>query len=146
MASRYAIRRHRNTAATALAVPRPRLGLGWLVLILGTLLWKASAACRFRLHPDDAAAGRGRRTAQSDRRQPDHDRACDSDRNADRRCAGTYHAEYGRHSRLGSVVRFINDILLSAPSIVIGLFIYQVLVAPMGHFSALPAAWRWPCW
>ena len=49
--------------------------------------------------------------------------------------AGTYMAEYGRYDRLGSVVRFINDILLSAPSIVIGLFIYAVMVAPMGHFS-----------
>ena len=50
---------------------------------------------------------------------------------------GTYLAEYGRHTRLASVVRFINDILLSAPSIVIGLFIYQVVVVPMGHFSAI---------
>src|SRR3981081_2036547 len=49
--------------------------------------------------------------------------------------AGTYLAEYGRHDRLTSVVRFINDILLSAPSIVIGLFIYEVMVYPMGHFS-----------
>jgi phosphate transport system permease protein len=49
--------------------------------------------------------------------------------------AGTYMAEYGRHGRLTTVVRFINDILLSAPSIVIGLFIYEVMVAPMRHFS-----------
>ena len=49
--------------------------------------------------------------------------------------AGTYMAEYGRYDRLTTVVRFINDILLSAPSIVIGLFIYEVMVAPMGHFS-----------
>ncbi len=51
--------------------------------------------------------------------------------------AGTYLAEYGRYSRLAVVVRFINDILLSAPSIVIGLFIYQIVVVPMGHFSAI---------
>src|SRR5207248_7382138 len=51
--------------------------------------------------------------------------------------AGTYMAEYGRHDRLTSLVRFINDILLSAPSIVVGLFIYEVMVAPMGHFSGL---------
>ena len=49
---------------------------------------------------------------------------------------GTYLAEFGRGSALASVVRFINDILLSAPSIVIGLFVYEVLVVPMGHFSA----------
>jgi phosphate transport system permease protein len=51
--------------------------------------------------------------------------------------AGTYLAEYGRHSRLAVVVRFINDILLSAPSIVIGLFVYEIVVVPMGHFSAI---------
>jgi phosphate transport system permease protein len=51
--------------------------------------------------------------------------------------AGTYLAEYGRNSRLAVVVRFINDILLSAPSIVVGLFIYELLVVPVGHFSAL---------
>jgi len=49
---------------------------------------------------------------------------------------GTYLAEYGRGSALAPVVRFVNDILLSAPSIVIGLFVYTVLVVPMGHFSA----------
>jgi phosphate transport system permease protein len=51
--------------------------------------------------------------------------------------AGTYMAEYGRYSRLTVVIRFINDILLSAPSIVIGLFVYELLVARMGHFSAI---------
>jgi phosphate transport system permease protein len=51
--------------------------------------------------------------------------------------AGTYLAEYGRHDRLTSVIRFINDILLSAPSIIIGLFVYGAVVLPMGSFSAL---------
>jgi phosphate transport system permease protein len=50
--------------------------------------------------------------------------------------AGTYMAEYGRTTKLTTIIRFINDVLLSAPSIVVGLFVYQVLVAPMGHFSA----------
>jgi phosphate transport system permease protein len=54
--------------------------------------------------------------------------------------AGTYMAEYGRYSKLTHVVRFINDILLSAPSIVVGLFIYEVMVAPMGHFSGIAGA------
>src|SRR5690348_11406469 len=49
--------------------------------------------------------------------------------------AGIYLAEYGQHTVLGHVTRFINDILLSAPSIVIGLFIYAAVVAPMGKFS-----------
>ncbi len=51
--------------------------------------------------------------------------------------AGTYLAEYGRNDRLTSVIRFINDILLSAPSIIIGLFIYGAVVVPMGSFSAI---------
>lgn len=51
--------------------------------------------------------------------------------------AGTYLAEYGKHDRLTPVIRFINDILLSAPSIIIGLFIYGAVVVPMGGFSAL---------
>ncbi|MFL6801272.1 MAG: phosphate ABC transporter permease PstA [Sphingomicrobium sp.] len=54
--------------------------------------------------------------------------------------AGTYLAEHGRHSRLGSAVSFINDILLSAPSIVIGLFVYELAVRPFGHFSGLAGA------
>jgi phosphate transport system permease protein len=54
--------------------------------------------------------------------------------------AGTYLAEYGRGTVLASTVRFINDILLSAPSIVIGLFIYEIMVAPMGHFSGIAGA------
>ena len=54
--------------------------------------------------------------------------------------AGTYLAEYGRHTRLASLVRFINDVLLSAPSIIIGLFVYEMLVASLGHFSALAGA------
>ncbi|MCC0003092.1 MAG: phosphate ABC transporter permease PstA [Methylobacteriaceae bacterium] len=54
--------------------------------------------------------------------------------------AGTFMAEYGRYSKLTTLVRFINDILLSAPSIVIGLFIYEVMVAQVGHFSALAGA------
>lgn len=49
--------------------------------------------------------------------------------------AGTYLAEYGRHEKLTTVIRFINDILLSAPSIVIGLFVYVAIVLPMGGFS-----------
>jgi phosphate transport system permease protein len=50
--------------------------------------------------------------------------------------AGTYLAEYGRHSWLAFIIRFTNDILLSAPSILIGLFIYELIVVRMGHFSA----------
>jgi phosphate transport system permease protein len=54
--------------------------------------------------------------------------------------AGTYLAEYGRTSRLSTAIRFINDVLLSAPSIIIGLFVYELIVVRMGHFSALAGA------
>ena len=54
--------------------------------------------------------------------------------------AGTYLAEYGRRSKLSSVVRFVNDVLLSAPSIIVGLFVYTLVVAQMGHFSGLAGA------
>ncbi len=54
--------------------------------------------------------------------------------------AGTYLSEYARHTRLGTAIRFVNDILLSAPSIVIGLFVYELMVQQMGHFSALAGA------
>lgn len=54
--------------------------------------------------------------------------------------AGTYIAEYGRGNRLSLVIRFINDVLLSAPSIIIGLFVYTLLVLTMGHFSAIAGA------
>jgi phosphate transport system permease protein len=54
--------------------------------------------------------------------------------------AGTYLAEHGRHSRLASIVSFLNDVLLSAPSIVIGLFVYELVVRTSGHFSGYAGA------
>ena len=54
--------------------------------------------------------------------------------------AGTYLAEQGRYSRLSAIVSFINDILLSAPSIVLGLFVYELVVRPAGHFSGFAGA------
>jgi len=54
--------------------------------------------------------------------------------------AGTYLSEFGQGSWLASTVRFINDILLSAPSIIIGLFVYEVVVVRMGHFSGWAGA------
>jgi len=55
--------------------------------------------------------------------------------------AGTYLAEYGRHTRIAFIVRFVNDILLSAPSIVVGLFIYEVVVTHMGIQSVGGMSW-----
>lgn len=138
MASRYAIRRHRNTAATALALGATALGLGWLVLILGSLLWNGFSGLSLSVFtqmtpPPDADGGLLNPIVGSLIMTA----LAILIGTPIGILAGTYMAEYGRHSQLSSVVRFINDILLSAPSIVVGLFIYQVLVAPMGHFSAL---------
>lgn len=54
--------------------------------------------------------------------------------------AGTYLAEFGRHGGFGQVVRFLSDILVSAPSIVVGVFVYLILVKPMHHFSGWAGA------
>jgi len=54
--------------------------------------------------------------------------------------AGTYLAEYGRTARVSIIIRFVNDVLLSAPSIIVGLFVYELLVIRMGHFSAIAGA------
>src|SRR5438874_1707662 len=116
-------------------------GLGWLVLILGTLLWEGFSGLSLRVFTEmtpppgssggllNAIAGSLVLTTLAVLIGTPIGML-----------AGTYMAEYGRHNRLTSVVRFINDILLSAPSIVVGLFIYEVMVAPMGHFSGLAGA------
>lgn len=54
--------------------------------------------------------------------------------------AGTYLSEYGKNSHLAHTIRDISDIMMSAPSIVIGAFVYAVVVMPMGHFSAWAGA------
>jgi len=54
--------------------------------------------------------------------------------------AGTYLIEYGRGSKLAEVIRFVNDMLVSAPSIIVGLFVYEAIVAPMHHFSGWAGA------
>jgi phosphate transport system permease protein len=54
--------------------------------------------------------------------------------------AGTYLAEFGRTSRLAAIVRFVNDVLLSAPSIIIGVFVYALVVVRAGHFSGWAGA------
>ena len=137
----YAARRRRNAIMMSLAVGATLLGLGWLVVILGELFWQGfsglSLAVFTEMTPPPGSDGGllnpiigsliltvlavliGTPIGM---------------------LAGTYMAEYGRHDKLSSVVRFINDILLSAPSIVVGLFIYEVMVAPMGHFSGLAGA------
>jgi phosphate transport system permease protein len=136
LAGRYSTRRRRNMVATACAYAATAFGLGWLVLILGALLWKGfsglSLAVFTEMTPPPGSAGGLLNPIIGSLMLTILAVVIGTPIGI---LAGTYMAEYGRYDRLSSVVRFINDILLSAPSIVIGLFIYQIMVAPMGHFS-----------
>jgi phosphate transport system permease protein len=116
-------------------------GLGWLVLILGTLLWEGFSGLSLRVFtemtPPPGASGGLLNAILGSLVLTGLAILIGTPIGI---LAGTYMAEYGRHSQLTSVVRFINDILLSAPSIVVGLFIYEVMVYPMGHFSGWAGA------
>ena len=133
---RYSRRHRRNLIATGLAYAATAFGLGWLVLILGALLWKGfsglSIAVFTEMTPPPGSAGGLLNAIFGSVVLTFLAVLIGTPIGV---LAGTYLAEYGRHERLSSVVRFINDILLSAPSIVVGLFVYEVLVAPIGHFS-----------
>src|SRR5580692_2132545 len=135
-ASRYSARRRNDVVAKVLAFAATGVGLGWLVLILGALLWKGfsglSLAVFTEMTPPPGAKGGLLNPIFGSLILTIIAVAIGTPIGI---LAGTYMAEYGRYDRLTSVVRFINDILLSAPSIVVGLFIYEVMVAPMGHFS-----------
>ena len=134
--SRYSGRRRSNAIATALAFAATAFGLGWLVLILGSLLWQGfsglSLAVFTEMTPPPGSSGGLLNPIVGSLILTIIAVAIGTPIGI---LAGTYMAEYGRYDRLTSVVRFINDILLSAPSIVVGLFIYEIMVAPMGHFS-----------
>ena len=136
--SRYRSRQRRNTIATTMALAATALGLGWLVLILGALLWQGfsglSLAVFTEMTPPPGSAGGLLNPIVGSLMLTVLAIVIGTPIGI---LAGTYMAEYGRYDVLTSVVRFINDILLSAPSIVVGLFIYEIMVAPMGHFSGL---------
>jgi phosphate transport system permease protein len=134
-------RRRRNTIAKGLALAATAFGLGWLVLILGVLLYEGvgglSLAVFTENTPPPGSAGGLLNAIAGSLVMTILAVMIGTPIGL---LAGTYLAEYGRHDKLSSVVRFINDILLSAPSIVVGLFIYEVMVAPMGHFSGWAGA------
>jgi phosphate transport system permease protein len=137
-AHRYPGRRRRNAVAMTLSLAATMFGLGWLVLILGALLWHGfgglSLAVFTQMTPPPGGTGGLLNPLIGSLMITVLAVLIGTPIGV---LAGTYMAEYGRYDRLTSVVRFINDILLSAPSIVVGLFIYEVMVAPMGHFSGL---------
>ena len=139
--SLYDNRRRSSSFAVALAVGATVFGLAWLVLILGVLLWNGigglSLAVFTQMTPPPGSAGGLLNPIAGSLLMTVVAMLIGTPLGI---LAGTYLAEYGRYDRLSTVVRFINDVLLSAPSIVIGLFVYEVMVARMGHFSGWAGA------
>jgi phosphate transport system permease protein len=117
------------------------IGLAWLALILGALVWKGGAGLALsvftEMTPPPGDAGGLLNAIAGSVVMTVIAVVVGTPVGI---LAGTYMAEYGRFSKLTVLVRFINDILLSAPSIVVGLFIYEIMVRTMGHFSALAGA------
>ncbi|WP_113888306.1 phosphate ABC transporter permease PstA [Roseiarcus fermentans] len=138
MADLYSGRKRRNIIWTTLAYAATALGLSMLVIILATLLWNGFGGLSLDVFTKSTAppgvVGGLLNSMVGSVVTTLLGLVIGAPLGI---LAGTYLAEYGRNDRLAVVVRFINDILLSAPSIVVGLFIYELLVVPFGHFSAL---------
>jgi phosphate transport system permease protein len=138
---RYVRRRLGNTIVITLSIGATVLGLGWLVLILGSLVYEGlsglSLAVFTQMTPPPGADGGLVNPIIGSLMMTVLAIAIGTPIGI---LAGTYMAEYGKAAMLSVVVRFINDILLSAPSIVVGLFVYEIMVAPMGHFSGWAGA------
>jgi len=132
----YHRRRLVNAIVNTLSIGATALGLGWLVLILGSLVYQGlsalSPAVFTEMTPPPGADGGLLNPIVGSLMLTFLAIAIGTPVGI---MAGTYMAEYGKFAKLTVVVRFINDILLSAPSIVVGLFVYEIMVVPMGHFS-----------
>jgi phosphate transport system permease protein len=137
----YASRRRKNGIAVGFSIGATLFGLAWLVLILAVLLWEGFSGLKLavftEMTPPPGSAGGLLNAIMGSLVMTFLAVVIGTPLGM---LAGTYLAEYGRYEKLSSVIRFINDILLSAPSIVIGLFIYEVMVATMGHFSGWAGA------
>jgi phosphate transport system permease protein len=137
----YARRRTTNAAVMGLAIAATGFGLLWLVLVLWTLLEEGFSALTpslfSQMTPPPGSAGGLLNAIFGSVAMTALATLIGAPTGI---LAGTFLAEYSRGGRFGEIVRFINDILLSAPSIIVGLFVYEVLVVPMGHFSAWAGA------
>jgi phosphate transport system permease protein len=137
-ANLYSGRKRRNVIWTVLAYAATALGLAMLTIIVATLLWNGFGGLSLDVFTKNTAppgvVGGLLNSIVGSVIVTAIGLALGAPIGI---LAGTYLAEYGANSRLAMVVRFINDILLSAPSIIVGLFIYELLVVPVGHFSAL---------
>ena len=133
----YARRRVVNGVVMALSTAATALGLLWLVLVLWTLLTNGIGALGpalfTQMTPPPGSSGGLLNAIFGSVLMTAIATLIGTPTGI---LAGTFLAEYARASRFGDVVRFVNDILLSAPSIIIGLFVYEVMVVPSGHFSA----------
>lgn len=139
--TRYRRRTRRNATYMVLSVAAALFGLSWLALILGTLVINGVAGLNLSIFtemtPPPGSAGGLANAIVGSLIMTGLAVLIGTPIGM---LAGTYMAEYGRYDRLTPVIRFINDILLSAPSIVIGLFIYEIVVVRMGHFSGFAGA------
>jgi phosphate transport system permease protein len=133
----YRSRKRRNAILMAVSLSMLIYGLVWLAWILITLLWEGAAALRpsilYEMTPPPGAKGGGLANAIAGSLvMVTAGTVIGTPIGV---LAGTYLAEYGRASWLANATRFLNDMLLSAPSIIIGLFVYSVYVAQVKHFS-----------
>jgi phosphate transport system permease protein len=139
--SLYSRRVVRNKVWLSLSVGAAAFGLLWLVLILSTLVWNGIAGLSLsvftEMTPPPGSAGGLLNPIVGSLIMTVIAVAIGTPIGI---LAGTYMAEYGRYDRITYAIRFINDILLSAPSIIVGLFIYEILVVTMGHFSGFAGA------
>src|SRR5262245_10519118 len=137
----YAARRRKDRILKFLSLAATGVGLGWLVLILGALLWEGFSGLSLKVFtemtPPPGSDGGLLNAIIGSLIMTFLAVLIGTPVGI---LAGTYMAEYGRYDRLTSIVRLINDMLLSAPSIVVGLFIYEMMVVKMGHFSAWAGA------
>jgi phosphate transport system permease protein len=137
----YARRRASNTVALSLSLVATAIGLFFLAAILATLLLRGGSAISPRIFLENTPPpGSDGGLANAIFGSLAMTAIAIVVATPIGILAGTYLAEYSRGSRIGEVAKFINDILLSAPSIIIGLFVYTLLVVPAGHFSAWAGA------
>jgi len=132
----YARRVMINRFALTIALAAALFGLAWLIWILATLIWNGVGAINIaiftQMTPPPGSKGGLLNPIMGSIMLTIGATLLSTPVGM---LAGTYLAEYGKKNRIAEVVRFINDILLSAPSIVVGLFIYGLMVIPMSHFS-----------
>jgi phosphate transport system permease protein len=137
----YARRRLTNWIIIGLSIAATGFGLLWLVMVLGTLLINGASAIGpalfAQMTPPPGSSGGLLNAIAGSLVMTGIATLIGTPTGI---LAGTFLAEYARGSQFGELVRFINDILLSAPSIIIGLFVYEAMVVRMGHFSAWAGA------